>query len=145
MASKWTQGKGSAQFGTVSPAAMVDYKSDITSVKFVFTREKNEIAANLGTGERDTELGNRQRVVEVTFNTELAAAGFYRRQYTAIAADGELDFNIVMSDAAVSANNPRRTGKIVVTESMIGGQIGKVRSNQLTFRIKAGTYVKAAV
>lgn len=123
---------------------MVDFKDQITAIKFVFAREKNVIPPTLGTGTEDLEPGVRQRTLEVTFLNRLAQEGFYRRLVQAIDADGELNFDVVLSDAAVSANNPRRTGTVVVPEAQMGGQVGSLRSTTSTFRIKAGTYTKAS-
>ncbi|MEJ7724088.1 MAG: hypothetical protein WKF64_07275 [Ilumatobacteraceae bacterium] len=125
--------------------AMVDYKNQITAIKWVFGREKNTIPPTLGTGTEDIEPGTRQRTLEVTFLNQLAQAGFYRRLLTSIDADGELDVDTLLSDAAVSASNPRRSGRVIVPEAAMGGQVGALRTTTSTFRVKAGTYVKASV
>jgi len=121
-----------------------NYNAAITAVKFRFTRDRNEIPANLDTGTIDLELGARQRVIEISFLNELAATGFYEQLRSAIDLDGELYFDVQLSKAAVSASNPRRVGTAIVPEAVLGGTVGQLRSATATLRIKSGTYQKLA-
>ena len=135
----WTQGRGVVKVGGT------DYSTEITEVTFEFNKELVEIPVTFGTDEADADFGATSRSITFTFFTQFAAASFHEALRAAFEGTGEATFDILMEGAVVGANNPRRTGTIVINSLETSGEVGSLRQQSQTYRIKAGTYVKGIV
>ncbi|MEJ7724087.1 MAG: hypothetical protein WKF64_07270 [Ilumatobacteraceae bacterium] len=145
MANVYTQLKGSCKLGPTL-GTLVEYNGSVYGFQFRNMRTMESIAATLLTGEEDTEAGARADSLSLMYLVEQAITGLFSELEDAYETDdAELFFDIVASPAAVSVDNQRYTGKIVVDRVAVGGEVGKPRQETPEYSIKAGTYLAASV
>lgn len=142
--------KGSAEFcpsvGGASSGPLVDYKNYISSLVVNKERSSVTIPATLGTGRETTKAGTLMESVTITFHSDLAAASFWGEMYDAISTDdAELYFEAVLNEGAVSADNPKFKGTIVVLTLETGADVGSLRQQSQTYPVTAAGITKSAV
>ncbi len=135
----FTQGRG-----TVLIAA-VDYGTEITEVNFEFSKGVVDIPATFGSDDADIETGSTERNVTLSFLTAFSATSFHETLRAAFEGTGEATFNILLEPGAVGTSNPRRSGTLLINSLETVGEVGALRTQSQTYRIKPGTYVKASV
>jgi hypothetical protein len=141
--------KGSASFcpstNGASAGPLVDFKNYISSL--VINRERSSVTvpATLGTGRETTKAGTLSESVTITFHSDFAAAGFWAEMYDAITTDGaELYFESVLNEGAVSADNPKFKGTIVVLTLETGADVGSLRQQSQTYPVTVAGITKSA-
>lgn len=135
----FTQGRGTTLF------AAVDHGAEITEVNFEFSKEVVDIPATFGTDDADIETGATERNLTLTFLTAFSATSFHELLRAGYEGSGEVAFNILLEPGVVGTSNPRRTGTILINSLETVGEVGALRTQSQTYRIKPGTYVKASV
>lgn len=135
--------EGYAKFGPVG-GPLVEYNASVTSLVINRTRNTIDVPATWANATQDSKAGSRMEMLTLNFLSDpTSASSFWAELWDAIDTDdGELDFECNMVDAATSVSNPKFSGTIVVTGVDTGGQAGELRSQSVTFPIKAGTLVK---
>ena len=142
MASVWVQTTGSVKFG---PAAgtLTDYSASVTSLSFEQEADEQTIPATFASGEVGYEPGPKVRRMAINFLTESIPTGLYDEFETAFEGGTSVFFETTFKTGAVSATNPKFTGEIVIDSLSLGGTRADIRQQSRTYRIKAGTFVRA--
>jgi hypothetical protein len=138
----YVQGEGSFQLGPVG-GSLVEYGTEIPSATILRTRGAVILPATLGEDEENEELGVRNRSLQIELLEKHLATGVWGVLAAAYeSATGELDFSLKADSATTSTDNRVYTGTILVKDLSLGGTVGQLRRQSITFKIKAGTYAE---
>lgn len=125
--------------------AAIDHSTELPECVFEFSKDLLTIPATLGSDEDDYEGGAVERNLTLGFFTAFSATSFHEALRTVAEATGEVTFDVLLEGLVVGTSNPRRTGTIIVNSLTTGGEVGSLRTQTQTYRIKPGTYLKASV
>lgn len=139
MSNRFTQQRGVMIFGGT------DFSTHITTVAFQHARGSVEIPQTFGSDETDSEPGALTTDMEITFLDPMTATSFHAALRPVIEDDGEITFDTLFDNTAAGSSNPRRTGTVIVTSLNTGGEVGGLRTQSQTYRVKAGTFDKTTV
>lgn len=133
--------KGNLMLGPVT--ADTDVSEWVTKFTLQQTRTSIAIPATLATGQDSQAAGAAAAALELDFFSDFGADSIWDILMTAIATDtSELLFSGTLDPGAVSATNPEWSGTITVLGVATGGTVGGLRTQSLTFPVKAGTLAK---
>lgn len=123
----------------------VDVSAFVSSMVIKRTRSAVTVPASLGNIREVDKAGSLKEVLEVNFFSSMAATSLWAELYDAVDTDAaELSFEGRLDSAAVSANNPKFTGTIVVLGVDTGSAVGSLREQTQTFPITSAGITKSA-
>lgn len=116
----------------------VDVADAVTSVKFNGARAVVAIPATLATGEEGRQAGSATYEVEIGYlSDDSSATSLNMILWDALDPienpTGELYVEATLRPGAVSASNPKWSGRFIVTGSAFGGEVGAVATDSQTF------------
>ncbi len=123
----------------------IDVSTELPECQFEFSKETVTLPVTLGTDEEDYEGGAIERNLTLGFFTALSANSMHEKLRTAFEGTGEVTFDVLLEGLTVGTSNPRRVGTILINSLNTGGEVGALRQQSKSYRIKPGTYVKASV
>lgn len=135
--------EGNIKFGTTT--AGTQYNSEITSLVINRTAEIITAPGTFANAITDPNAGVETQTLAVNFlGDPLSASSFINALWEAMETDEKILFwaATLTISTTVAATNPKYSGRIVVSDLDIGGDVGQLRQQSKTYPIKAGSLLR---
>lgn len=135
--------KGNLKLGPTAGTA-VEFGASVSAFIIKRTRAGVTVPPTLATARGSQAAGALDEAVQIDFFSTTAASSVWAELYDALDTDSsELYFEGTLNPGAVSADNPKWSGKITILSLDTGAAVGALRTQSQTYPVTQAGLTKA--